>query len=95
MNENREHIETQVDAIVHLANTIGFALKYLGNGDAMTPMGAIEALGLAVKEGLSEVGTALSEVATSLDEIADSNHGIAQEIEKYVKLTNQIHFGAD
>lgn len=37
-------------------------LKYLGNGDAATSMGALEALGVHVGEQLNRVATAISEV---------------------------------
>lgn len=43
-------------------------LKYLGNGNASTHMGAIEGLSVMVKEGLLEVARALDNVAEALRE---------------------------
>jgi hypothetical protein len=36
------------------------ALKNLGNGDAATPMGAIEALGAVLKDGAEQIADAIS-----------------------------------
>jgi len=36
-------------------------LKWLGNGDAATPMGAIEALGAVLKEELGSIASSISE----------------------------------
>jgi hypothetical protein len=41
---------------------VAFWLKYLGNGDAATPMGAIEALSAHLGEKLDLVASALSEM---------------------------------
>ncbi len=38
---------------------IATQLKYLGNGDAMTPMGAIEAHSVNVRDGLNGVASAI------------------------------------
>ena len=56
-----------VDAVAMVAR----ALHELGNADAATPMGAIEAHGKAVKESGEEVASGLRAVSISLDEIAD------------------------
>jgi hypothetical protein len=44
------------------------ALRDLGNGDAATHMGAIEAHGLAVKEGAAEIASAIRELAEAIRE---------------------------
>lgn len=59
-----------VDALFAIARSIdglAYQVKYLGNGDAASPMGAIEALGATVKEGMSGVADALNEIARSND----------------------------
>jgi hypothetical protein len=47
---------------------IARALRDLGNGDAATLMGALEALGVCIKEGLEAVATAISELAEAVRE---------------------------
>jgi hypothetical protein len=56
------------------AERIARALRDLGNADACTPMGALEAHGLAIKDvgaqiadGLQAIAEALHEVASALD----------------------------
>ena len=41
------------------------ALRALGNADACTPMGAIEALGLAMKESAETIASAIESAAVS------------------------------
>ena len=53
-NHHHRH-DCLVGAIDHVAN----AIKLLGNADAYTQMGAIEAFGVVVKEGLSELSSAV------------------------------------
>ena len=50
-------------ALLKLANateSLSIWVKYLGNGDAATPMGAIEAFGKHIGEKLDELGDKLS-----------------------------------
>jgi hypothetical protein len=76
MNEDRNQI---ADAIIKAA-------CYLGNGDAMTSMGAIEALGVVHKEGMQEIAEAhregLESIADALIHIAVSIDGLTRVIEK-------------
>jgi len=60
-----------------IASAILRAASLLGNGDASTPMGAIEAHGVQVHEGMTSASTCLSE---SLDGIAYSLDNIATAI---------------
>jgi hypothetical protein len=53
-----------VDAILKVA----YQLKYLGNGDASTPMGAIEAHGKAILDAAQLIADGLSEVAAAIRE---------------------------
>lgn len=72
----RKQPENEVaDAIALLAQQV----KYLGNGDAATRMGAIEALGAVHKEGFLDLSVsidrhreAMEEVASALNRIADA-----------------------
>lgn len=50
-------------AIIFAGRRIALQLKYLGNGDAATPMGALEALGEHLGEKISEIATAISALA--------------------------------
>ena len=43
-----------------------YALKCLGNADAATPLGAIEAFGLVMKEGMETIATAISDLAEAI-----------------------------
>ena len=51
------------DAILFL----GRAVDRLGNADAATPMGGLEALGKVVGEGCHEVAAALTDIAEAID----------------------------
>ena len=51
-------------------------MKYLGNGDASTPFGAIEALSMKQYEGAQLIADALNNVA---DAIRETKSGDAEE----------------
>jgi len=53
-----------VDALDSLAH----ALKWLGNADASTPMGALEAHGAAMLEAAEKIQAGLSDVAEAIRE---------------------------
>ena len=76
MNEDRNQI---ADAIIKAA-------CFLGNGDAMTSMGAIEALGVVHKEGMQEIAEAhregLESIADALNNISVSIDGLAKAIKE-------------
>ena len=46
---------------------VAAALQRLGNADASTPMGGMEALGAVVKDGMDGVAGAMDNVAGALD----------------------------
>lgn len=48
-------------AIAHSLEQVARAIRDLGNADAATPMGAIEALGLAMKDGLGSIAIAIED----------------------------------
>ncbi len=47
--------------------SIAAALHRLGNADAGTPMGGLEALGKVLMDGLTEVASALHQIAEALN----------------------------
>ena len=55
-----------VDALAIIGNSIRTAGKWLGNGDAATPMGALEAHGMAIKEAGGEIASALRDLADAI-----------------------------
>ena len=76
MNEERNQI---ADAIIKAA-------CYLGNGDAMTSMGAIEALGVVHKEGMREIADVHKE---GLESIADALNNISVSIDFLAKVMQE------
>jgi hypothetical protein len=60
-----------------IASAIIRAANLLGNGDAATTMGAIEALGKVHREGMAEIADALREIASAINTMqgeARENH---------------------
>jgi hypothetical protein len=55
-----------------IADAIIKAAHLLGNGNAATPMGAIEGLGLIQKESTTEIAEALNNIAESINHLADN-----------------------
>jgi hypothetical protein len=76
MNEDRNQI---ADAIIKAA-------CYLGNGDAATSMGAIEALGVVHKEGMQEIAEVHRE---GLESIADALNNISVSIDFLAKVMQE------
>lgn len=58
------------------------AASMLGNGNASTPMGAIEAHGMKSFEGAQGISNSLDEVAHSLDDIANAIIYLADAIKE-------------
>jgi len=58
------------DAIFENGRVIAGALRLLGNADAATPLGALEAHGLAVKEAGERIGNGLESIAEALADLA-------------------------
>ena len=56
-----------------IADAIRYAARELGNGGAATSMGALEAFGLVVKEGLEAVANAVSDLADAIREHKDQS----------------------
>jgi hypothetical protein len=63
---SRQNPGGEPDNITDALEEIGYQLKQLGNAGAATPMGAIEAHSLAVRESLEIVANAISEGSSEL-----------------------------
>jgi uncharacterized protein YukE len=57
-----------VDALENVANAIRYGLKWLGNADAATSMGALEAHGLTIKESADQIASAIHDLAEAVRE---------------------------
>ena len=55
-----------VDAIAQVGGALRCAAKWLGNGDAATPMGAIEAHGKAIADASENIAGAIRELAEAI-----------------------------
>ncbi|MGE5618093.1 MAG: hypothetical protein ACM3US_02415 [Sphingomonadaceae bacterium] len=51
---------------------IAHAIKLLGNADAATPMGGLEALGKVILESNGAIADAISELAEAVNNVADA-----------------------
>ena len=58
VEDNHSH---ETDCLVGAIHGVAYALKLLGNADATTSMGAIEALGAIVQEGFGDIARAIYE----------------------------------
>ena len=65
-----------------IAAAILRAASMLGNGDASTPMGAIEAHGLKSYQGMEQIGNSIDGLAYSLDSIANAITYLADAIKE-------------
>ena len=65
-----DNVEDVGSAIVHAGERIASALRLLGNADAATPMGGLEALGVAIFEAAKEIRGGLEDVAEAVREVA-------------------------
>jgi len=63
--------ESDERTLVEALDYVGYQLKMLGNGDASTPMGAVEAFGALVQDvvvpAVLDVAAALREIAEAID----------------------------
>ena len=58
---DRRDYDSDEEAIADGLFAIAKALRDLGNADASTPMGGLEALGAVIREGLQNMATAIEE----------------------------------
>jgi len=57
------------EAIDNLARAIHLGLRQLGNADAVSPMGAIEAHGVAIRDAAKDIAGAIQELSGAIDRI--------------------------
>ena len=62
-----ESSEDMIEAIDGLAHAIHLGLSNLGNGNAATPMGALEAHGQAMLAAAENIASAIRELSSSID----------------------------
>ena len=62
-----ESSEDMIEAIDGLAHAIHLGLSNLGNGNAATPMGALEAHGQAILEAAENIASAILQLSISID----------------------------
>ena len=58
------------DAIIELSGSVVKAARLLGNGNASTDLGAIEALGIVQERGMDTIASALGDVARAIETLA-------------------------
>lgn len=63
-------MEPRGEDIAQALDSIARALRDLGNADAATPMGALEAHGKTLGNGLDSIASSLGAIAEALDRIA-------------------------
>ena len=82
------------EEMVESVNTVAVQLKYLGNGDASTTMGAIEAYGLhmgdIISSGMSEQTEAIEAMSRAIEAQAAGTAQIAEAIHKLADVFGQI-----
>jgi hypothetical protein len=73
-NVNDSNLEPAnvVDVLDGIARAVITAAKLLGNGDASTPMGAIEAHGKAMLDSAERIADSLDGIAASLADMVDA-----------------------
>jgi len=65
-DKNQGWENEQAAAIGWLADSVSEAIQQLGNNGAATPMGAIEAHGVAIIEAATLISSALNDVAEAI-----------------------------
>jgi len=68
VSDNNFEIANVVDALDSVARAMVFAAKHLGNGDASTQWGALEAHGKAMLDAAETVGSGLHDLADAVRE---------------------------
>jgi hypothetical protein len=72
---------TDENEVANALQNIATQLKYLGNGDAATTMGAIEALGMQLEKSAEIIAAAIPPSDYIGDAISEGLHAIAEAIE--------------
>ena len=66
---DRTRYKTDQEAIAAGLFAVANSIQDLGNGDAATPMGAIEAFGMVMKEGLSDISDSIACLNASIENL--------------------------
>jgi hypothetical protein len=69
---DEDRSENTTEAIDHVASAVRFGLKWLGTGDAGTPMGALEAHGSMVLDGAQRIANSLGAIASAIEDLAQA-----------------------
>ena len=64
--------EIKAEIIKQGMSELSSALRYLGNGNASTQMGAIEAFGVVFKESAEQVSRGMESIAEAINNLADA-----------------------
>lgn len=83
-------INKMAEAAKEMAGAIGSVaneLKYLGNGDAATTRGAIEGLGMLMREGLGEVAGAIASISAS---VQDGLYVLSNSIDSHADALREV-----
>ena len=59
------------DPMVDAVRAVARSIQRLGNADAMTPMGGLEALGKVLSESIDGLADAMRDVARAIDDHKD------------------------
>ena len=57
--EEAEGVERALFAVAIALNNVAYQIRSLGNGNAASPMGAIEALSVQIREGLDGIAASV------------------------------------
>jgi len=64
-----EASETMEEAIDNIAHAIRYGLMALGNADASTPMGALEAHGKCIQDAAERIAESIDELAEAIRDV--------------------------
>lgn len=64
--------DEEQNEIAEAIASVGRAIDRLGNADAATPMGGLEALGAVMKEGCDHIAGAIDRLAEAVEALAES-----------------------
>lgn len=76
LGDEKQTVAGGLYAIAHAIESLATQVKYLGNGDASTHMGAIEAYGTHMGEKLDALTSVLGE---SIEYVGGAIEGLAKE----------------
>lgn len=74
--------EKQNNEIAEALDNVGEALRYLGNGNASTPMGAIEGLAMQVRDGAREIAGAMPDLSFEFSKLSEAIENAGENIKE-------------